>query len=253
MQLSLATAGMEGWEGEVTAEVSKHLGGGGTLALVAPGDLFVVRCVERSADGGAGSRRRFLLASFHGDTNGLATVPVVDALHKHMRLREVDEAAAAGKPTDAPPPPLLVLGIDANTHVAHEEGTRQGVVEFAAHLSSLGLASCWGAADPRVHTTYNARTFLQPQLNKAVRMADRATSPLTDRHPKDHVVFSRGYRAGAGAKSGSRAMAGFRAKLVSRDNSGDGTFLPDAPFPTLRFPSDHAAVCAELEPVRFER
>jgi hypothetical protein len=24
----------------------------------------------------------------------------------------------------------------------------------------------WGAVDPRVHTTYNARTFLQPQLNK---------------------------------------------------------------------------------------
>lgn len=301
------SSSVDGWSGEITAKVSKFLRDGNTPAPVAPGDLFVVRCVEKaqaaaasapagaSQGGGGGQhaaegsqgrrgrgrgperRRRFVLASFHGDTNGLATVPVIDAVDKHMRLTVVDEAEAAGSPAAAPPPPLLVFGIDANTHATHDQGKQQGVVEFARHLSSLRLATCWGAVDPRVHTTYNARTFLQPQLNKAVRMAECAASPLTDRNPKDHVVFSscratpgsgdgaaggqskysynaggQGTRGGGGGAGGERvARAGFRAKLVSRDNTGEGSFLPEAPFPTLRFPSDHAIVCAALELVQY--
>jgi hypothetical protein len=37
------------------------------------------------------------------------------------------------------------------------------------------MASCWGTA-PNVDTmltTFNARTFLQPQLNKAVKMSEK--------------------------------------------------------------------------------
>jgi len=182
--------------------------------------LFVVRCAEKSGGEGEGGRR-FVFASFHGDTNGLATIPVVDALDKTMRLIEVDEAEAAETPvhwTEVPAPPLLLFGLaggllrtsaqptlypppppppgvclsihpqgkscglvrsrlsawfqrplcrDANTHVSHSEGKQQGVEEFARHLASLWLHTCWGVCDPRVHTTFNARTFLQPQLNKA--------------------------------------------------------------------------------------
>ena len=40
-----------------------------------------------------------------------------------------------------------------------------------------------------MHTTFNARTYLQPQLNKAVRMAERASSDMTDKNPKDHILF----------------------------------------------------------------
>ena len=57
---------------------------------------------------------------------------------------------------------------------------------------------------------------------------------------KDHVVFTSPADGAAGAGGGRIGAAGFRVKLVSRDNNGDGTFLPEAPFPTLRFPSDHA-------------
>ena len=82
-----------------------------------------------------------------------------------------------------------------------------------------------------MHTTFNARTYLQPQLNKAVRFAERATSPATDKHPKDHILFRLGT---------------FECRIVTRDNTGEGEFVDDAPFPTLTFPSDHALVCAEL-------
>ena len=55
-------------------------------------------------------------------------------------------------------------------------------------LLRAGLGSNWGTLPPAQHyTTYNARTFLQPQLNKAVRRDQRAT--LGDRNPKDYVIF----------------------------------------------------------------
>ena len=97
-----------------------------------------------------------------------------------------------------------------------------------------------------MYTTYNARTYLQPQLNKAVRMTERAYSPLTDRNPKDHILFQ---TSSCTSDQVGREMqrTGFSAKTVSRDNTGTGTFLPRTPFPTMNFPSDHAIVCAELQ------
>ena len=229
------------WSGEMTASVAGFVAPDAP-ATVAPGDLFAVRVVERDAflnAKGEGARARtradggrYVLASFHGDTNGLATIPVVDAVDKHATLLD-PETPTPSDETGAPrAPPRLVFGMDANTHVAHEEGKKQGVTSFAAHLERIGLVSCWGVEpDPRVHTTFNARTYLQPQLNKAVRFADRGTSPATDKHPKDHILFRPGT---------------FDCRIVTRDNTGEGEFLDDAPFPTLTFPSDHALVCAEL-------
>ena len=40
------------------------------------GDLFVLSATDK-VDG-----QKYLFASFHGDTNGLATIPVVTAVHK---------------------------------------------------------------------------------------------------------------------------------------------------------------------------
>ena len=97
-----------------------------------------------------------------------------------------------------------------------------------------------------MYTTYNARTYLQPQLNKAVRMTERAYSPLTDRNPKDHILFQTS-SCTSDLVGCEVQRTGFSAKTVSRDNTGTGTFLPRTPFPTLNFPSDHAIVCAELQ------
>ena len=241
-----------GWSGEDTAKVTELLTASEHPAPIDAGDLFVVRCVEKSheklddcsgevSDGG----RRYLLASFHGDTNGLATIPVINAMHKYISLLEIDNEAMThssgegGAGTDCVKSPILLFGLDANTYETHEQGKRQGVVEFAERLTTLGLTTCWGDVDPSIHTTYNARTFLQPQLNKAVRMSERAKSPLTDKNPKDHIVFRAGdFRAYAG---------GCVSGVVSRDNTGEGIFDAHIPFPTLTFPSDHAIVCVDLE------
>jgi hypothetical protein len=215
------------WRGETTTAVTGFVAKDAP-AGVAPGDLFCVRVVERSSRKNEKDGGRYLLASFHGDTNGLATVPVVDAVDKHALLPDPTT------PNEKTPktPPRLVFGMDANTHKTHEESKKQGVSDFAAHLEKIGLVSCWGVEpDPRAHTTFNARTYLQPQLNKAVRFAERATSSSTDKHPKDHIVFRLGT---------------FDVRIVTRDNTGEGEFVDDTPFPTLTFPSDHALVCAEL-------
>jgi len=47
----------------------------------------------------------YVLASFHGDTNGLASVPVLNATHEYVSNRK--KAGFASK---------LIFGLDANTH-----------------------------------------------------------------------------------------------------------------------------------------
>ena len=106
---------------------------------MANGDLYVL-----SVDDVLG--RQYLLASFHGDTNGLATLPVLTAVHKLAQTM---------------PEHRLIFGLDANTY---EVGTAslQGMSEFAADFVSKGYSSCWGdTPNPKSHTTFNARTFLQ--------------------------------------------------------------------------------------------
>ena len=52
----------------------------------------------------------------------------------------------------------------------------------------MGLTSCWGdTPDPTQHTTYSARTFLQPQLNKAAKKDELVAKG--DVNPKDFVLF----------------------------------------------------------------
>ena len=51
---------------------------------MAEGDLCVFRA--RLELGGEGGATELLLASFHGDTNGLASTPVVSALRQQARL-----------------------------------------------------------------------------------------------------------------------------------------------------------------------
>ena len=78
-------------------------------------------------------------------------------------------------------------------------------------LLRTGLGSNWGTLPPAQHyTTYNARTFLQPQLNKAVRRDQRAT--LGDRNPKDYVIFD---------------AEAFAPLANLRDNTGSARFEPD--------------------------
>merc|ERR1719238_532954 len=79
----------------------------------------------------------------------------------------------------------LIFGLDANTYEAKRDGY-QNAEEYQAHIVEKGLASQRGNTkdmDPKLYTTFNARTYLQPQLNKAVSYEERFTNVNVDRNP----------------------------------------------------------------------
>jgi len=175
---------------------------------VATGDLLVIAVEDILG-------RKYLLASFHGDTNGLATIRVWRAV----------KAFASTFPEHQ-----LIFGLDANTHTIGS-ASKQGVAEFASAFVTDGYTSCWGdTPDPHSPTTFNARTYLQPQLQKAARTDEKETKG--DKNPKDFILFSR---------------AGFQVLRAGKDNTGEGKYVEEMVFPTLRFPSDHGIVSATLK------
>ena len=127
------------------------------------GDLFVVSIL------GFGGLR-WLLASFHGDSNGLSAQPVISALRRAHRTTFKDH--------------ILVAGVDANTLSHGHDRFHHGVGQFRSLLQENRMVSVWdGERDPLVKTTCSARTSLQPQLNKAVPFHKRfsgATVSLKD-------------------------------------------------------------------------
>ena len=97
-------------------------------------------------------------------------------------------------------------------------------------VHSRGLAASSGVA-PRL-TTYNARTFLQPQLQKASRAAEKKVKG--DYNPKDFLVFS---------------PSAFNVAEYGRDNTGERAYDEELVMPTLRWPSDHGLVYTTLVPL----
>ena len=194
-------------EATVREHTSAVMGSFQASVPVANGDLLVVSVEDVLG-------RHYLLASFHGDTNGLATLPVLAAVH----------TLAVSMPQHR-----LVFGLDANTYELGS-ASKQGVAEFAADFVSKGYSSCWGdSPDPTSHTTYNARTFLQAQLQKAARVDEKVSKG--DKNPKDFVLFSK-----------SR----FSLRSAAKDNTGRRRYVDAMVFPTLDFPSDHGLVSARL-------
>jgi len=174
--------------------------------LVAPGDVTVVHATDVFGV-------HFVLASFHGDTNGLATIPVVTAVSQLVHSSET-----------------LVFGLDANTYSSGIPGKTQDVTEFAKFYSNFGLDSCWGLVpDPENFTTFNARTYLQPQLNKA--SSKQEIRQKGDVNPKDFILFKRDT---------------FEVQHVTKDNTGQKRYIENMPFPTLDFPSDHGILSTKL-------
>ena len=112
----LLRRGVWGEPSELTTEVLAKMG---TSSGVSRGDLLAVSAVHKP------SQTPFLLASFHGDTNGLLTIPVVDAVHAVAGNRKV------------------LFGLDANAHT-DDTATHLGVTKFADFFVSKGLTSCWG-------------------------------------------------------------------------------------------------------------
>lgn len=163
----------------------------------------------------------FVIVSFHGDTNGLATKPVLSAIVKAMSS---DSALSAHK---------LIFGLDANTYENGKPGKTQDVLEWGKHYVSYGLTSCWGdVPNPSNYTTFNSRTYLQTQLNKACAKSDKRANG--DVNPKDFVLFDK---------------KEFKVVSTWKDNTGEKNYIEDMAFPTLKFPSDHGILATILEPI----
>jgi len=165
----------------------------------------------------------FLFASFHGDTGGMATADVVRTVHR----------VHAAEHSDC----RLIFGLDANTYsAAVADGKKKYSAEaLCALLEELSMESCFGGECPVEHTTNGPRTYLQPQLNKAVRRKDIDGDHVVFRAPKDWILWS--------SKDADCAPRSLR-----RDNTGHGTYRKDRCYviPSSGFPSDHAIVSAEI-------
>ena len=195
---------------EVLAEFSSSSSSSSNSKIpVMKGDLLVLTAVDSS------SGSKFLLASFHGDTNGLATIPVVTAVYNYAMSKRPDHK--------------LLFGMDANTYEKPDED-QQGVVAFAKFYTSKKLDSCYGPEpNPKNYTTFHARTHLQPQLNKAVSLEEKGIKG--DKNPKDFIIFF---------------AADFQVLVTTKDNTGHRKYVDDMVFPTLTFPSDHGITYTEL-------
>ena len=167
-----------------------------------------------------------MVASFHGDTNGLASIPVVRAVQRVASKRKL----------------RLVFGLDANTH-RQESKKKQGVTSFRDMYRDLNIDSCWGKMKIIPDSTFNGRTFLQAQLNKSVRSEDmkkaRRNTSYTgsdwlDRNPKDFILFT------------SEHFKCDYESDTTLDNTGKMKFRENDPIPTLEFPSDHSIVSTTL-------
>lgn len=202
---------------EITSEVEAAFPTGVDVP-VAAGDINAIRTTD--VDGVP-----YVIASFHGDTNGLATKPVLDAVMKTMESN--------GKLRNH----RLIFGLDANTYEKGIPGKTQDVTEWATHYTSYGLTSCWGdAPNPKNYTTYNARTFLQPQLNKACRK-DEACSKA-DINPKDFILFPK---------------EDYKIISTWKDNTGQKKYTENMAFPTMNFPSDHGILATVIGPPTTEK
>lgn len=201
----------EGVVSEITERVEAAFPTGVDVP-VAKGDINAVTAVDRDGI-------PYVIVSFHGDTNGLATIPVNNAI---VHLMTTSQDLLKHK---------LIFGLDANTYEKAKPGKQQDVLEWGRSYISHGQTSCWGdLPQPNNYTTFNARTYLQPQLNKACKSTEKREKG--DVNPKDFIVFRK---------------EDFDVVRTWKDNTGERRYVEDMAFPTLNFPSDHGILATILE------
>lgn len=200
----------DGPDSEITKDVKEAFPAGVDVP-VAGGDINAITATTKDGT-------PYVIGSFHGDTNGLATIPVntaiMDTINNKPELRDHK----------------LIFGLDANTYEHAKEGKQQDVMEWGASFKSLGETSCWGdLPQPSNYTTFNARTYLQTQLNKACKSTEKRERG--DINPKDYILFKKG---------------DFDVIKTWKDNTGKREYIEDMAFPTLDFPSDHGILATVL-------
>jgi len=184
----------------------------GVNVPVAPGDINAVTATDKYGV-------KYVIVSFHGDTNGLATIPVKNAVVHTMKYSEILRNHT------------LIFGLDANTYQNATPGKQQDVMDWGRSYVINSLTSCWGdVPQQRNYTTFNARTYLQPQLNKACKSSEKREKG--DVNPKDFIIFPK---------------KDFSVVQTWKDNTGNRTYIEDMAFPTLNFPSDHGILATIIE------
>ena len=180
------------------------------------GDLIALRVAE------------LVLVSCHAESGGMATADVLQTVRRVHAERHAECK--------------LVVGIDGNTYYdSVADGKKKYSVKALSELlSALGLSSCpdIGGDDETVirHTTNHPRTYLQPQLNKAVQRKDvGGEGHYSFRAPKDFIVFD---PEAFGVVEGAECI----------DNTGRGQYDGDVEhvMPSEHFPSDHAILSTQL-------
>jgi hypothetical protein len=127
---------------DVTQQVIEHIGG----KFLEAGDLCVASVEDESG-------LPWLLVSFHGDSNGLSTHPVLSGVHRAYQQLFRDH--------------VFLAGVDANT-ASHASGPLSpGVGGFRRLLRAQRMVSVWdGVDDPFVKTTCSARTGSESERAK---------------------------------------------------------------------------------------
>merc|ERR1740123_2242637 len=81
----------------------------------------------------------------------------------------------------------LIFGMDANVYEKESKKT-QSFTGFVDAYKQMMLQSCFGdKTDPSSFTTYNARTYLQAQIQKACKKSEKRE--CGDVNPKDFILF----------------------------------------------------------------
>ena len=180
---------------DITDEVIQVLAETNQQKMLADGDLVLLYLENRAG-------QSFVVGAFHGDTQGRSTIPMIDATMTVLAQPKYKDCA-------------FVLGSDANCYRDKKPSTLF-VDDFSDRLEYHDLRSCFGSPIQRDKvTTCMARTFLQPQMNKANPAKIRTVNG--DTNPKDHIIYRDAIKHRAGMH-----LPG--AGAARRDNSGKGVF-----------------------------
>jgi hypothetical protein len=220
---------------EVTAELMANASENEIDVNCGDGDLFALRGYSPSTG------EKYLLVSFHGDSNGLATPGVVAAV----------DALSSTEPFAQH---RLIVGLDANAWETEKKGV-MGYETFMETLRASRLlchlhttptlpgatatdaASACSSSNPSLASAISsniARTHLQPQFHKAVFLANVRSDSTAK--PCDYILHRAAQFDCGPALEGD----------THRDNTGRGVFVPGQLCPTLAYPSDHCVVSALL-------
>jgi len=201
--LSKSKFDMTGHE-EITQQVIQTFDKADTVAA---GDLLIVSVKDTAGN-------EYVIASFHGDSNGLATKVVTTHTMEFVNAKY--------------PSAKFIWGMDANTN-SGKSAEKYPVTEFVKLLDQLGLSSNWGNTTEGNYTSFIGRSFLQPQLQKGIPFNDLITKG--DKSLKDYIIF----------KSDQ-----LRRTKFWKDCSGSGQWLEGTVMPSINFPSDHAIIAVVL-------